>query len=91
MTTLAVSQLRGDLRPPPGQTLPPFERWAFRRRHYVQYLADQLTLHHALESATLAAMQPRADGLGEKYAAPQPDANSGADPGALSNTLALDD
>lgn len=49
--------MRGDLRPPAGQApLPPFEKWAFRRRHYVQYLVDLMAVHRALEDATTAAL-----------------------------------
>ena len=35
--------------------LPPFERWAFRREHYAQYLADLRAVHTSLESAIDAA------------------------------------
>lgn len=55
---LEMCQARGDLQPPANQVLPPFERWAFRRQHYVQYLVDQYTLHRAMEDATMAALQP---------------------------------
>lgn len=55
-------QVRGDLQPPVDQVLPPFERWAFRRQHYIQYMVDQYTLHHAIEEATMLALQPATEG-----------------------------
>lgn len=54
--------MRGDLQPPVDQVLPPFERWAFRRQHYIQYMVDQYTLHHAIEEATMVALQPATEG-----------------------------
>ena len=47
---LAVAQPKGS-RPPP-----PFERWSFRKRRYVQYLRDQLEVHAVMESAISAAV-----------------------------------
>ena len=36
-----MPQARGDLSPPPGsKPLPPFEKWAFKKRHFLQYLTD---------------------------------------------------
>lgn len=60
---LEMCQAKGDLQPPADQALPPFERWAFRRHHYVQYLVDQFSLHRALEIATKAALRPRSKEL----------------------------
>lgn len=51
--------MRGDLNPPGDQPpLPPFEHWVFRRRHYVQYITDQLAVHRALEAAIVFALRP---------------------------------
>ena len=47
---LAVAQPKGS-RPPP-----PFERWSFRKRRYVQYLRDQLEVHAVMEAAISAAV-----------------------------------
>ena len=47
---LAVAQPKGS-RPPP-----PFERWSFRKRRYVQYLRDQLEVHAVMETAISAAV-----------------------------------
>ena len=47
---LAVAQPKGS--PPP----PPFERWSFRKRRYVQYLRDQLEVHAVMETAISAAV-----------------------------------
>eukprot|EP00208_Stichococcus_sp_RCC1054_P004820 CAMPEP_0206143040 /NCGR_PEP_ID=MMETSP1473-20131121/19110_1 /ASSEMBLY_ACC=CAM_ASM_001109 /TAXON_ID=1461547 /ORGANISM="Stichococcus sp, Strain RCC1054" /LENGTH=389 /DNA_ID=CAMNT_0053538273 /DNA_START=273 /DNA_END=1443 /DNA_ORIENTATION=+ len=56
---LALCQMRGDLNPPGDQPpLPPFEHWVFRRRHYVQYITDQLAVHRALEAAIVFALRP---------------------------------
>jgi hypothetical protein len=39
----AAVQARGDLNPPQGtKPLPPFEKWSFKKRHFLQYLADLL-------------------------------------------------
>ena len=38
-------QARGELDPPAGSApLPPFEKWSFRKRHFLQYLVDLLTV-----------------------------------------------
>jgi len=39
------------VQPQGAPPLPPFEKWSFTRDHYLQYLADQYTLHEALERA----------------------------------------
>lgn len=43
--SLAVAQPEGS------KPLPPFEKWAFARIHYIQYLADLLKAHQALEES----------------------------------------
>lgn len=47
---LAVAQPKGS------RPLPPFERWSFRKRRYVQYLRDQLEVHAVMEAAISAAV-----------------------------------
>ena len=42
---LQIAQPKGA---PP---LPPFERWSFRERRYIQWLADMHTAHYTLEAA----------------------------------------
>eukprot|EP00897_Mesotaenium_endlicherianum_P010123 jgi/Mesen1/9139/ME000058S08634 len=46
---------QGKLRVADARPLPPFERWAFGPRHYLQFLADQLAVHEALEKAIAAS------------------------------------
>ena len=45
-----MAQPKGS-RPPP-----PFERWSFRKRRYVQFLRDQLEVHAVMETAISAAV-----------------------------------
>jgi hypothetical protein len=36
-------QARGDLNPPQGtKPMPPFEKWSFKKRNFLQYLTDLL-------------------------------------------------
>ena len=42
---LQIAQPKGA---PP---LPPFERWSFKERRYIQWLADMHTAHYTLEAA----------------------------------------
>ena len=46
---LQIAQPKGA---PP---LPPFERWSFRERRYIQWLADMHTAHYTLEAAVADA------------------------------------
>ena len=34
-----------------GKPLPPFEKWSFTKRRYIQYICDQSNVHFALEGA----------------------------------------
>lgn len=36
--------------------LPPYERWSFRKRRYLQFLVDQFAVNHMLEAAVMAAV-----------------------------------
>ncbi|KAI3429555.1 hypothetical protein D9Q98_005643 [Chlorella vulgaris] len=48
---LGVAQLPG------GKPLPDFQRWAFARDHYLQYLSDMHAVHAALEGSIARAAQ----------------------------------
>ena len=61
-------QRNGELavaRPKDAAPLPPFERWSFRKRRYLQFLADHFAVHHMMEAAIMAAVgyrDPAEDG-----------------------------
>ncbi len=40
---------------PKGSELPPFERWSFKERRYIQWLVDMHSAHYALEAAVADA------------------------------------
>lgn len=45
--------------------LPPYERWSFRKRRYLQFLVDQFAVNHMLEAAVMAGVgyrDPEEDG-----------------------------
>lgn len=42
-------QARGDLNPPEGtKPMPPFEKWSFKKRNFLQYLTDLLHVRQLL-------------------------------------------
>eukprot|EP01023_Acetabularia_acetabulum_P020963 TRINITY_DN2095_c0_g1_i3.p1 TRINITY_DN2095_c0_g1~~TRINITY_DN2095_c0_g1_i3.p1 ORF type:complete len:338 (-),score=49.28 TRINITY_DN2095_c0_g1_i3:112-1125(-) len=42
---------------PDGKPFPEFKKWAFKRRHYMQYLIDMQALHTSLEEAIHQSLQ----------------------------------
>jgi len=58
---LQLLENKGELKvaQDPSKPLPPFEKWKFGQKTYMQYLADQYAVHEALEDAIFdAALRP---------------------------------
>ncbi|KAG2489878.1 hypothetical protein HYH03_011680 [Edaphochlamys debaryana] len=82
---LQMAEARGALAvagPPP----PPLAQWSFREARYVQYLADQLEVHTALEAALTEATQSAAS---TSSSSPSPDASAPPPQGAAWALLPL--
>ena len=47
-------QARGDLNPPQGtKPMPPFEKWSFKKRNFLQYLTDLLHVRQLITVSPL--------------------------------------
>ena len=54
-----VYQTRGLLniaQPQQSKPLPPFEKWSFTEKRYIQYMCDQQNVHYTLEDAIAKAI-----------------------------------
>ena len=49
-------QARGLLNIVQARPLPPFEKWSFTEKRYIQYMCDQQNVHYALEAAIAEAI-----------------------------------
>ncbi|KAH9301480.1 hypothetical protein KI387_013063, partial [Taxus chinensis] len=56
---LQLFEAKGDIKVVQAKPLPPFERWRFLERNYLQFLIDQVDVYRALESAIASVKQER--------------------------------
>lgn len=44
------------VQPEQSKPLPPFEKWSFTEKRYIQYMCDQHNVHYSLEAAVAEAV-----------------------------------
>ena len=58
--------------PKSAKPLPPFEKWSFSEKRYIQYMCDQHNVHCALEEAVAATLEAGPHGPHAEEEAAQP-------------------
>lgn len=79
-------QVRGMLniaQPKSAKPMPPFEKWSFSEKRYIQYMCDQHNVHCAMEEAVSATLAAGPGGPPGEEEAAQPSGECTAAFGAL--------